>query len=1181
MATNGKQLSNPFSTGSVGSNFESNIQATFVTLMLSGGYAPCLPPWPIIEIKLQAAVAGYATDDLLVTVKNPASKDQRRLLGQVKNSIRITSKSKLFAEVIQAAWNDFRNTNVFTKGKDVIALITGPINATDIDGVNVLLEQARHTRDAEEFLTQVERAHFCSDNVRSKLAAFKAQLKVANKDIEVENADLYEFLQHFHLLGYDLAKKGSVISSLLNSHIAQFNKDIPDKIWHQIVNEVRNFNQNAGTITVDTLPDDLVKHFREPEITHIPRDFAKEEVEDDSSQQVIATDWNQHPSANKLAITNLIGSWNETNKDDIAVVSQIVQEDYSSWVVDLREILQAHDSPLTYNNGTWRFKDRLKSWQMLGDRLFDDHLDNFNSAALEVLSTNDPSFDLPAEERYAASIHGKVLPHSDNLREGLSQAFALIGCRASSLTNCTHGKADAIAILAVRKLFGNSDWIRWGSLNSLLPTLSEASPSEFLSAVENAVTAEPSPFGNLFEQEKTGVFGRNYVTGLLWALEGIAWEECYLSRTAVVLAEIAAHDPGGNWANRPSNTLTDIFLPWMPHTTASVEKRQAALKSICDEQPDVAWPLLESLLPKKHTTTSGTHKPQWREVLPEGWEKGVTRGEYWEQTNFCAQLIVTQVGYDITRLTSLASQYDHLPSPASETLREKLLSEHCLKLPENERLPLWDALRKLAARHRHFSDAKWSLGDDSLLLIEEIADQLAPKKPSLVNLHLFSDADYYLFEGEGDWHEQREQLFQKRKAAMGEILEEGGLSLALKFANTASIANSVGAVLAGMNQTEFDAELLPKFLDMNDQKLWSLVSAYAWRRKYMSGWKWFDDINKDDWEPMQIALLLCTLPFEKNAWDRAAQLLGDKEVEYWNNTTANSYDSGEETEFAIRKLQNFDRPTAAIECIGRDLFTKNEINPDLACDVLLAIVQLEEPSESIDTYHVTEIIKALQENLATDQDKLFHVEWAFVTLLGEHSTASPITLENRLASDPNFFCELIQLTYRAEGVQSKELNEQKQNIATNAYHLLSSWKVIPGTQLDRKFEPDSFTEWLSSMEVIVKESGHYDVSMYQLGGVLVNSPQGPDGLWIHPVIAEAMNHRERASLRDGYSSGIHNSRGIHTVDPEGKPERELAEKHRQRADQVENVGYQRLATTLRSVAVSYDREAERIISRDD
>jgi hypothetical protein len=39
----------------------------------------------------------------------------------------------------------------------------------------------------------------------------------------------------------------------------------------------------------------------------------------------------------------------------------------------------------------WRFKDRLKSWQELGSRLFDGHLDTFKDTVLEVLQVDDPS----------------------------------------------------------------------------------------------------------------------------------------------------------------------------------------------------------------------------------------------------------------------------------------------------------------------------------------------------------------------------------------------------------------------------------------------------------------------------------------------------------------------------------------------------------------------------------------------------------------------------------------------------------------------------------------------------------------------------------------------------------------------------------------------------------------------
>jgi hypothetical protein len=53
----------------------------------------------------------------------------------------------------------------------------------------------------------------------------------------------------------------------------------------------------------------------------------------------------------------------------------------------------------------------------------------------------------------------------------------------------------------VRELFKESNWIRWGSLNSILPILSEANPNEFLLAVENAINASSSPFDELFDQE--------------------------------------------------------------------------------------------------------------------------------------------------------------------------------------------------------------------------------------------------------------------------------------------------------------------------------------------------------------------------------------------------------------------------------------------------------------------------------------------------------------------------------------------------------------------------------------------------------------------------------------------------------------------------------------------------------
>ncbi len=375
MSLNQKQLSNPFSTGSGGASFEHAVQAKFVTLMLTGGYAPCLPLWPIKKIKLQGKIAGYNTDDVIITVENPSnSNDSRRLLGQIKRSISITENNIIFEEVIQSAWDDFNDKNAFTKGKDIIALITGPISKTDVDGVSFILEQARHTQDFAEFSRQIDRANFSSNNARNKRDAFKIQLKKAHGS-DIPDNDFFEFLKHFHLLGYDLDKKGSVVSSLIQSHIAQFDKQLPYEIWCKIIVEVQQFNQNAGTITLDTLSEDIRKHFETPKLVYLPEHLAL--IANPPQLPAQSTNWINYKSAEQLAFANLVGSWNERNDADKQAVSTIVGEDYDTWIAQLRNTISIHDTPFSYKNGLWVIKDRQKLWSDLGARVFDDHLERF------------------------------------------------------------------------------------------------------------------------------------------------------------------------------------------------------------------------------------------------------------------------------------------------------------------------------------------------------------------------------------------------------------------------------------------------------------------------------------------------------------------------------------------------------------------------------------------------------------------------------------------------------------------------------------------------------------------------------------------------------------------------------------------------------------------------------------
>jgi hypothetical protein len=251
-----RQQSNPYSTGSGGPNFETRVQAAFTVLLLTGGPAPCLPFYPIIKIKLQGRYASFNTDDFIAFTEHPENGKGAKLLAQIKHEVGVTEGDSVFAEVIKSAWDDF-NSETFDASTDAFALITGPLSATDINNVRPLLEWARQSETEEEFLTKVNTAYFSSDPKRKKLGVFKTHLKTANGGNDVTDKQLWEFLKVFHLVGYDLDIESGSTLSLLHSLLTQFSKEQPHLLWPRIVDAVQTANQNAGTVTLETLPLDV------------------------------------------------------------------------------------------------------------------------------------------------------------------------------------------------------------------------------------------------------------------------------------------------------------------------------------------------------------------------------------------------------------------------------------------------------------------------------------------------------------------------------------------------------------------------------------------------------------------------------------------------------------------------------------------------------------------------------------------------------------------------------------------------------------------------------------------------------------------------------------------------------------------------------------------------------------
>lgn len=320
-----KEISNPFSTGGGGAFFEVKVQAAFVILMLTGGIIPCIRAWPISKLKLQGKYAGFATDDFIAFTTDPTTNRSAKLLAQIKHSISFTDGNDVFGEVIASAWADFNNSKLFDPTLDAIALITGPMSATDISSVRFVLEWARHCEDANDFFEQVATAKFSSDTKRTKLAAFRHKLNAANDGTALTDEQVWRFLRSFHVLGYDLDVKTGVTLSLVKSHLRQASGNNVDGLWAMVFEAVASYDQNAGTVTKENLSPEIIEAFEPPtaEVQPQPEVIAPPSPPPEPG----AVSPFNGPHARSLMYATMIGAWNGKMSGDQQAIDTLLGDE--------------------------------------------------------------------------------------------------------------------------------------------------------------------------------------------------------------------------------------------------------------------------------------------------------------------------------------------------------------------------------------------------------------------------------------------------------------------------------------------------------------------------------------------------------------------------------------------------------------------------------------------------------------------------------------------------------------------------------------------------------------------------------------------------------------------------------------------------------------------------------------
>ena len=241
-------------------------------------------------------------------------------------------------------------------------------------------------------------------------------------------------------------------------------------------------------------------------------------------------------------------------------------------------------------------------------------------------------------------------------------------------------------------------------------------------------------------------------------------------------------------------------------------------------------------------------------------------------------------------------------------------------------------------------------------------------------------------------------------------MKTGGLKGVIDFVAAVESPNQVGWALGLIAENGIDNQLLPAYLEAENINYRQFASSFVWSRYHRNGWQWVDTLDRSKWSLIQNCQFLICLPFESETWLRVSAWLGASENTYWQKVPVNPYQTEGDLVLAIDKLLEVARPQAAIDCLHYRLYKKMPLDRTRTVRALLDAVSVKEPAQSMDSYHIVELIKALQNDSKTDANDLFRVEWAYLPLLNEYNRAEPRLLEKRLATQPGFFSEVIRLS---------------------------------------------------------------------------------------------------------------------------------------------------------------------------
>ena len=797
-------------------------------------------------------------------------------------------------------------------------------------------------------------------------------------------------------------------------------------------------------------------------------------------------DWADGDHISVLLPIILLGQLNDNVHGDWELVEMLSGRTRSEYVKILQRFKLMPDSPIVQIGPIWRLKSPMDAMSYASVYITADDLSKLKEVCRLLISDD----DLDAEDK-VASDGWKMWQYkqrfSSDVKKGTYQSLILL-----SMVDDEKGGRVIWVDNLVRELLKDWTLLRFLSNRAYFTLLAEASPEAFLEFLEDT---EETICDFMFTPRKSnlGLTGWNiYYTEILFALEMLAWDEDYIHRVTSLLLRFSIYKNDSNYANKPANSLTEIYRFPLPQTFAKFENKMEVLTSLSSsfriQICELCFRILDSLGPG---TFSYTHFFKWRHFSDLSSPKFIPAsvGDVRSVTTLLLNTTTFSDG-DVSRLLELSA------NKWMNCCRKDIfdaINKGKDAFPESELVE--STLREILSHHLSVPEAAWALSKKELEPYEQLLSDVESKDIVLKYRWMFEDIFLRLPQKRERDIEKDSQMKQDvRNDAVKEILEVKGIKGIWELVSVVKCPSSVISSMVLLYGDGLVQDVCEKFVK-NVVDL-PFIQAFFRNMFIHKGEEEYAKVTKEVRAYGDTILSICLYaPMYNEKLASIANHCGEAiEMLYWQNVKA-AYSKPSNLVQVIDKLTWVNRFDEALALIYYN--NKSDQIPDiLKVNVLKGLIFCDRRDLTLemDWYYIDSVVKELDSSEDPDIiQELVQIEFFAYRVFQHRRDICELRLIKELMSKPDMLVDLIVMAYKSDDGNEEDLSDlekgNKMVMAHCSLQILYNFPCCPGVDNHGNVNPDVLRTYMSRLYELSVERHRSNVVDMIVGNLLGNLPR--------------------------------------------------------------------------------------------